>query len=77
MARMAHAKLSPPTIAQPVRWRDSTKVLVAMEVCLFVEMNRGQVLTSLAGEPFPEARAIAAENIKYLLKLICESQERR
>jgi malonate decarboxylase epsilon subunit len=65
-------------IAHPVRWHDSTQVLVESGVSLFVEMNPGHVLTSLASEAFPEVRAIAAENTpaKYLLKLIGESQER-
>jgi malonate decarboxylase epsilon subunit len=66
-------------IAHPVRWHDSTQVLVESGVSLFVEMNPGHVLSNLASEAFPEVRAIAAENTpaKYLLKLIGVSQERR
>ena len=64
-------------IAHPVRWHDATQVLVEMGVGLFVEMNPGHVLTSLAAEAFPEVRAVAAEGSAsgYLLKLIREANE--
>jgi malonate decarboxylase epsilon subunit len=64
-------------IAHSVRWHDSTQVLVEMGVRLFVEMNPGHVLASLAAGAFPEIRAIAVENssMDYLLKLIRDLQE--
>jgi malonate decarboxylase epsilon subunit len=48
-------------IAHPVRWHDSTEVLVEMGARLFVEMQPGQVLTRLATAAFPQVRAIALE----------------
>jgi malonate decarboxylase epsilon subunit len=48
-------------IAHPVRWHDSTEVLVEMGARLFVEMYPGQVLTRLASAAFPQARSIALE----------------
>jgi malonate decarboxylase epsilon subunit len=46
-------------IAHPVRWYDSTQVLVEMGTQLFVEMHPGHVLTGLASEAFPQVRSIA------------------
>lgn len=50
-------------IAHPVRWHDSTEVLVEMGARLFIEMHPGQVLTRLASAAFPRVRAIALEAI--------------
>ncbi|HZP06286.1 MAG TPA: malonate decarboxylase subunit epsilon [Terracidiphilus sp.] len=48
-------------IAYPVRWHDSTEVLVEMGAQLFIEMHPGQVLTRLASAGFPQVRTIALE----------------
>ncbi len=46
-------------IAHPVRWHDSTEVLVEMGTTLFVEMNPGCVLSNLTTEAFPQVASIA------------------
>lgn len=48
-------------IAHPVRWHDSTEVLVELGARLFVELQPGQVLTRLASEAFEQARAFAMD----------------
>lgn len=50
-------------IAHPVRWHDSTQILVEMGTTLFVEANPGQVLTSLVTEAFPQVPAIAVSAV--------------
>jgi malonate decarboxylase epsilon subunit len=59
-------------IAHPVRWYDSTQVLVELGTRLFVEMHPGHVLTGLATEAFPQVRAIpCAENsLDYIVKQV-------
>jgi malonate decarboxylase epsilon subunit len=46
-------------IAHPVRWHDSTEVLVEMGTTLFVEMNPGYVLSNLTAEAFHHVASIA------------------
>jgi malonate decarboxylase epsilon subunit len=46
-----------------VHWHDSMTVLYELGVRFFVEPPPGQVLTRLAQEAFPMARAIAAEEV--------------
>ncbi|AKT43891.1 malonate decarboxylase subunit epsilon [Chondromyces crocatus] len=46
-------------LAFPVRWHDATTVLTELGTRLFVEMPPGHVLTDLAANAFPEARAVA------------------
>lgn len=46
-------------IAHPVRWHDSTQVLVEMGTSLFVEMHPGRVLSNLTTEAFPQVTSIA------------------
>jgi malonate decarboxylase epsilon subunit len=46
-----------------VHWHDSVTVLYELGVRFFVEPPPGQVLTRLAREAFPMARAIAAEEV--------------
>jgi malonate decarboxylase epsilon subunit len=46
-----------------VRWDDSVTVLYELGVRFFVEPPPGQVLTRLAQEAFPMARAVAAEDV--------------
>jgi len=59
-------------IAHPVRWYDSTQVLVEMGTRLFVELHPGHVLTGLAGEAFPTVRslALAESSLDSVIKLI-------
>lgn len=51
-------------VERPVRWGDATAVLHELGVRLFVEVPPGRVLTGLAEEAFPEARAVAAEEAR-------------
>ncbi|HEX4207034.1 MAG TPA: malonate decarboxylase subunit epsilon [Ktedonobacteraceae bacterium] len=46
-------------VAQLVRWYDATTALFELGTRLFVELPPGRVLTDLATEAFPKARAIA------------------
>jgi malonate decarboxylase epsilon subunit len=46
-----------------VHWHDSVTVLYELGVRFFVEPPPGQVLTRLAQEAFPMARAMAAEDV--------------
>jgi malonate decarboxylase epsilon subunit len=50
-------------VANVVHWHDSVTVLYELGVRFFVEPPPGQVLTRLAQEAFPMARAIAAEEV--------------
>ncbi|MEX2573091.1 MAG: malonate decarboxylase subunit epsilon [Balneolaceae bacterium] len=50
------------SITQPVRWHDATSVFFEKGVRLFVEMPPGCVLTGLAGQAFPDARAVSVDN---------------
>ena len=51
-------------VANIVRWHDSATVLYELGVRLFIEPPPGQVLTRLAQQAFPMARAIAAEGVQ-------------
>jgi malonate decarboxylase epsilon subunit len=64
-------------IAHPVRWHDSTEVLVEMGARLFVELQPGQVLTRLAMEAFPQVRSIAldASSLEHAVKLVRAAQD--
>jgi malonate decarboxylase epsilon subunit len=59
-------------IAHPVRWHDSTEVLVEMGARLFVELQPGQVLAKLANEAFPQVRTIAldASSLETVVRLV-------
>jgi malonate decarboxylase epsilon subunit len=61
-------------VSNPVRWHDSMTVLYELGMRLFVEMPPGRVLTDLAQQNFPEARAIAADDAH--LKSILSSYQR-
>jgi malonate decarboxylase epsilon subunit len=52
-------------IAHPVRWHDSTQVLVEMGTQLFVEIAPGRVLSNLATEAFPQVPAIAMAALPF------------
>jgi malonate decarboxylase epsilon subunit len=62
------------SVSNPVRWHDSMTVLYELGIRLFVEMPPGRVLTDLAQQNFPEARAIAADDAH--LKSILSSYQR-
>jgi malonate decarboxylase epsilon subunit len=64
-------------IAHPVRWHDSTEVLVEMGARLFIELQPGQVLTRLATEAFPQVRSIAldASSLEHVVKLAKAAHE--
>jgi malonate decarboxylase epsilon subunit len=47
-------------VAYPVRWYDITTNMYERGARLFVELPPGHVLTDLAAEAFPQARAVAA-----------------
>lgn len=51
-------------VANVVRWHDSVTVLYELGVRLFIEPPPGQVLTRLAQQAFPMARAMAAEGVQ-------------
>lgn len=46
-------------VAHAVRWHDATTLMFELGARLFVELPPGHVLTRLAAEEFPEARAVA------------------
>jgi malonate decarboxylase epsilon subunit len=46
-------------VAYPVRWYDLTTNMYERGARLFIELPPGHVLTDLATEAFPQARAIA------------------
>ena len=47
------------SLAHPVRWHDATSGLFERGARLFIEMPPGQVLTNLAKQAFPSARAVS------------------
>jgi len=57
-----------------VHWHDSVTVLYELGVRFFVEPPPGQVLTRLAQEAFPTARAIAAEGVP--IRFIVQAAQR-
>lgn len=50
------------SISNPVRWHEATSVLYELGARLYVEMQPGSVLTSLAKVAFPEARSISVSD---------------
>jgi malonate decarboxylase epsilon subunit len=51
-------------VAHTVRWYDSVTALYELGVRLFIEPPPGQVLSRLAQQEFPEARAVAVEGAR-------------
>jgi malonate decarboxylase epsilon subunit len=51
-------------VAHAVRWHDSVSVLYELGVRLFIELPPGEVLSRLAQQAFPEARAVAAAEVQ-------------
>lgn len=68
--RTARALLDPEAIREdlalgishPVRWHEATSLLFEMGARLFIEMPPGRVLTDLARQAFPEARAVSVSD---------------
>lgn len=59
------------SVALPVQWHDATSILYERGVRLFIEAEPGSVLTKLANQAFPKARAMSVsengfENCLYL-----------
>lgn len=52
-------------IAHPVRWHDSTQILVEMGTTMFVEPNPGRVLSGLAREAFPAVSVLTASETRF------------
>ncbi|MFC7395323.1 malonate decarboxylase subunit epsilon [Scopulibacillus cellulosilyticus] len=50
------------SVSHPVRWHEATTVLFELGARLYVEMIPGRVLTNLAKEAFPEARAVSVSD---------------
>jgi len=63
-------------VAHTVRWYDSVNVLYELGVRLFIEPPPGQLLSRLAQQAFPEARAVAIENTQ-LASVVLLAQHRR
>jgi malonate decarboxylase epsilon subunit len=51
-------------MSRPVRWHDGTEIMFELGARLFVELPPGRVLTRLAAEAFPEARAVACDGMR-------------
>jgi malonate decarboxylase epsilon subunit len=51
-------------VAYPVRWHDATSVLFESGVRLYVEVLPGRVLTDLAADAFPDARAVSCSDTR-------------
>jgi malonate decarboxylase epsilon subunit len=63
-------------VAQLVRWYDATTALFELGARLFVELPPGRVLTDLATEAFPEARAIALSQSRLASVSVLIERER-
>ncbi len=63
-------------VAHAVRWHDATTLIFELGARLFVEMPPGHILTRLAVEGFPEARAVAGgeSRIDSVLQMIQKEQ---
>jgi malonate decarboxylase epsilon subunit len=64
-------------VAHPVRWHDSVTVLHELGVRLFIEPPPGQVLSRLAQQAFPEARAVGVEDTRLDSVVLLAERERR
>jgi malonate decarboxylase epsilon subunit len=60
-----------------VRWHDSVTVLYELGVRLFIEPPPGQVLSRLAQQAFPEARAVGVEDTRLDSVVLLAERERR
>lgn len=64
-------------VQHPVRWHDATTVLYETGARLFVEVPPGRTLTGLAEAAFPEARVVAAEEVRLDTVAVLAARERR
>jgi len=63
-------------VANTVRWYDSVSVLYELDVRLFIEPPPGQVLSRLAQQAFPEARAVPVEDAQlHSIVLLAEREK--
>jgi malonate decarboxylase epsilon subunit len=63
-------------VAHTVRWYDSVTALYELGVRLFIELPPGQVLSRLAQQEFPEARAVPVEGAQLLSIVLLAERER-
>jgi malonate decarboxylase epsilon subunit len=52
-------------VAHSIRWYDATSVLFESGARLYVEMPPGRVLTDLAADAFPDARAVSCSDTRF------------
>jgi malonate decarboxylase epsilon subunit len=64
-------------VERPVRWHDATTLLFETGTRLFVEVPPGTTLATLAQAAFPEARAVAAEEVQLGSIAELAARERR
>ena len=64
-------------VSHAVRWHDSVTVLYELGVRLFIEPPPGQVLSRLAQQAFPEARAVGVEDARLDSVVLLAERERR
>jgi len=63
-------------VANTVRWYDSVTALYELGVRLFIEPPPGQVLSRLAQQAFPEARAVPVEGAQLATIVLLARRER-
>jgi malonyl CoA-acyl carrier protein transacylase len=64
-------------VSNAVRWHDSVTLLYELDVRLFIEPPPGKVLSRLAQQAFPAARAIGVEDMQLDSILLLAGRERR
>jgi malonate decarboxylase epsilon subunit len=64
-------------VSHAVRWHDSVTVLYELGVRLFIEPPPGQVLSRLAQEAYPGARAVGVEDTRLDSVVLLAQRERR
>jgi malonate decarboxylase epsilon subunit len=64
-------------VAHTVRWHDSQAVLYELGIRLFIELPPGQVLSRLAQQAFPEARAVALADAQFQSVLLLAARDRK
>jgi malonate decarboxylase epsilon subunit len=64
-------------VSNAVRWHDSVTLLYELGVRLFIEPPPGKVLSRLAQQAFPGARAIGVEDMQLDSILLLAGRERR
>jgi malonate decarboxylase epsilon subunit len=64
-------------VESTVRWYDSVTVLYELDVRLFIELPPGAVLSRLAQQTFPEARAVAADSAQLSSIVVLAERARK